>query len=765
MAYKVEDISLDDLEGTDWISVRAINICRNNMLNSLSDIIAFYKTNGSFKSLENCGDKTEKELSEICKRFSNHSLDIIIEKIKELDGIKKLISEFSTDDLKTINQHIEYLVFRLSVRARNGLLGLFSGMPQAHELIETIYSSSFSFHSIRNIGEKSVTELNNFRELLLIFLKKFKFQESKIPTEESIRPVIITDLNETFAQTVNDFNPFKKAALNRHIEYLISNLGVRARNGITEFFGNTFSAKEVIEKMYSYSFDFDDIKNIGSKTVSELNGFKDDITSFIKTLQFIGDDQLSREYAKLIVKTTFSNLPANFDEQFENIFDTTGKIKLFKLILFLIEKGHLLNQREKELFYFLYTETQPQSLDQIAKALDLTKERARQIKVILEDEIQDYFRFILSFNSQDIIDYNITSEKYFKVIDNSFIQKINASEDVQFNVRFYSIICGLFLEKSHSVLGDNETISGKGNYSNAVRYKNCYIIDNLIFNSFDFKGFTDDVSTKLSERIIESYALHFEGYLIQFTKQDCKQFLLNIKDTCETVLYNEFDLVVNNEGYIVFERNIKKLMQDYVLEILGDLGEMTKVEDISKAINEKYPGLETTEQSVRSTLQREKDLFIYIGRTSTYGLKKWQDERDNLKGGTIRDIVEEFLNTKDEPIHITDIMKYVLRFRNTNEYSVKTNIELEENKRFQFFAGDFVGLKGKRYTDTDKYKRVSGSHFRTSVFENMDGWDLEDVVNYFVSNFNYQPIQVKALIEKKFISGELSLTSNNKLKI
>lgn len=179
----------------------------------------------------------------------------------------------------------------------------------------------------------------------------------------------------------------------------------------------------------------------------------------------------------------------------------------------------------------------------------------------------------------------------------------------------------------------------------------------------------------------------------------------------------------------------------------------------------KYPGLETTEQSVRSTLQREKDLFIYIGRTSTYGLKKWQDKRDNLKGGTIRDIVEEFLNTKDEPIHITEIMKYVLKFRNTNEYSVKTNIELEENKRFQFFAGDFVGLKGKRYTDTDKYKRVSGSHFRTSVFENMDGWDLEDVVNYFVTNFNYQPIQVKALIEKKFISGELSLKSNNKLKI
>ncbi len=61
MAFKVDDISLDDLEGTDWISVRAINICRSNSLNSLNDIISFYKTNGSFRNLDNWVIKTEKE--------------------------------------------------------------------------------------------------------------------------------------------------------------------------------------------------------------------------------------------------------------------------------------------------------------------------------------------------------------------------------------------------------------------------------------------------------------------------------------------------------------------------------------------------------------------------------------------------------------------------------------------------------------------------------------------------------------------------------
>lgn len=763
MACKVEDISLQHLEGTDWISVRAINICRNNRLNSLNEIISFYKTNGSFKNLENCGKKIEKELSKICKGFQEHSFDTIIEKIKELDRIKKLVSEFSEDDIKAIDNHIQNLLFKLSVRGRNGLLSLFTGTPQTHELIDKIYSSTFSFSTIRNIGDKTVKELEDFKGELLIFIKKFQLEEN---VGKSTRPIIITDLDENLTEIVDKLNPFKKAALNRHIEYHISNLSVRAKNGITEFFGSTFSAKEVIEKIYSYSFDFYDIKNIGSKTASELNSFKDEISSFIKTLQFIEDEQLSREYAKLIVKTTFSNLPVDFDEQFENVFDTTGKIKLFKLILFLLEKGHLLNEREKELFHFLYTETKPQSLDKIAKDLDLTRERVRQIKVILEDEIQDYFRFILSFNSQDIINYDITSANHFKIIDDFFVGKINASEDVKFNVRFYSIVFGLFLENSHSVLGDNETISGKRKSPSNNRYKNCYIIDNLIFNSFNFEIFTYEVSLKLSERITETYALHFEGYLLQFVKQDGKHSLSTIKLICEAILFNEFDLVVDNEGYIVFERNIKKPMLDYVLEILEELGEMTKVEDISNAINEKYPGLETNEQSVRSTLQREKGLFIYIGRTSTYGLKKWETENTSLKGGTIRDIAEEYLEKHNNPQHIYDIVRYVKKYRNTSSTSIFRNIQAEENNRFVLFEGGFIGLKNKIYAPDDiVFKRIAGTNFRMEILKKFSGWNYDKVVEYYVQTYDYKPVQVINLFETKIQTGEIFLNPDSTITI
>jgi hypothetical protein len=601
-----------------------------------------------------------------------------------------------------------FLISQLTVRGYNGLFSQFGKVPQLEELVEKIYDPSFYFSNIRNIGTKTILELENLKVKFSEYIKKVSLHGLYEVNNESITNSIITTNENSFSEIINDFNPFKKAALNRHIEYLISNLTVRGRNGIAQFYENKLNAKELTESMYTNSFDFRDIKNIGSKTVTELNNFKKDISTFIKTLQNAEDDHLSREYAKLIVKTTFSNLPTNFNEQFETIFDNTGKIKLFKLIYFLIENGHILKKKEKQLFYFLYTEAYTKSLEQIGIELDLGKERLRQIKIIFENEIQNYFRFILSFNSQDLGSYSIPTDVCFKIVDKDFAQKINTAEDVKFNVLFYSIIFGLFLENSHSVLGDDENISGQGNYPNTIRYKYCYLIEKTLFHSFNFETFVNDVNVNLSTRITETYALHFEGYLLQFINPEGKQYLPSIKETCEAIIYNEFDLVVNNEGYIVFERNVKKPLLHYTIEILEALGEMTKVEDIRRAINEKYPELAINEQSVRATLNREKEVFIYIGRTSTYGLAKWESERLDLKGGTIRNLTEEYLREYTEPKHISDITLYILKFRpNTYERSVLDNLKADKSAKFIFMGKGLVGLKEIAYSsDFDGLRRV-----------------------------------------------------------
>jgi hypothetical protein len=108
MLHKVEDIELGDLEKTDWISISAINICKKNGLNSLGDIIDFYKENKSFKKLNECGKNYELELAEKCKKFDSHSLDVIIEKITERNKLKYITSQFDIEELRVVNLKIDF---------------------------------------------------------------------------------------------------------------------------------------------------------------------------------------------------------------------------------------------------------------------------------------------------------------------------------------------------------------------------------------------------------------------------------------------------------------------------------------------------------------------------------------------------------------------------------------------------------------------------------------------------------------------------------
>ncbi len=647
------DIPLLELADIEKMSVRAVNICQTANLNSLRKILCFFQTQGTFKNIRNCGQRTENELIFICNKYLNGH---------------------------TIQQSIPNLPF----------------------------------------------------------------------------------LNKTI-EIISKFNPFKKAALNRHIDYLLSKLNVRARNGIINLFGRVPTANKLLDTIFSKDFNFSRLRNIGEKSSLELVQFKKNISDFTEILQTLDESQLSKEYTSLVIKTSFSNIQNDIDDLLTSAFDLNNKIKLFKLIELLIKSDLPFKKAEKEIFYYKFTNSNKKSLLEIAELLNIGKERLRQIKVNFEDELKSYFSFILNLQEEDLPRYGIESDTVFLLIDDEFANSINSNEEVNFTPQFYSAILSIFHEKTHSIFGDGEMLSTKHKLSNSRRICNFYLIANEIFYSFDFYAFANSVNEILNERIMEDYYLHFQGYIAQFLKQKAKRNFDQIISICESILFNEFHLVVNADGYLIFERNTKKQLSEYVIEALQELNEMTKVDGIVNKIKIKHPHLETSAQSVRATLQREKELFIYIGRSSTYGLRKWQDERENLKGGTIRDIVEEYLMEEDEPKHISEITKFVQKYRDTNEYNIKTNLDLEGSIRFQFFPGEFIGLKSKYYLKTDKYKKAVGSHFRNAIFRNMNGWSIDEVINFFVNKFDYHPIQVKSLIEKKIIKGDVSISSDNKL--
>ena len=113
--------------------------------------------------------------------------------------------------------------------------------------------------------------------------------------------------------------------------------------------------------------------------------------------------------------------------------------------------------------------------------------------------------------------------------------------------------------------------------------------------------------------------------------------------------------------------------------------------------------------------------IIAVSRTSTYALTEW--DSTEKRGGTIRDLVAEYLNSLFQPIApLTDICEYVAQFRDeVKESSVKTNLLAEASNRFcLYYKGDtiYIGFSdypfGEEYEQQEKRKNGRRS-FKDSI--------------------------------------------------
>lgn len=177
----------------------------------------------------------------------------------------------------------------------------------------------------------------------------------------------------------------------------------------------------------------------------------------------------------------------------------------------------------------------------------------------------------------------------------------------------------------------------------------------------------------------------------------------NFLEPIGIILRNEFDLDLIGRK-VIFKRTKKKLVFEYALEALQNICKPTHVSDIISEIKRTYPDFDSNESSLKAAMARYKDTFIFFGRTSTFGLKKWESTFKNIKGGTIRDITEEFLQDCKEPCHITAITRHVNKYRKTDETSVITNLKMTTEKRFVFFKDGYVGLASKKYDALSQMK-------------------------------------------------------------
>lgn len=558
--------------------------------------------------------------------------------------------------------------------------------------LKKYYYKNKSFEKLRNCGRKSNEELieicNKYPD------EYFENKEIEVKEENPLES-IISNLTRVQREVINSF-----------LFVNTNSLSVRSKNAISLHLKNNLKVKNFAKKiLLSESFNVQNIKNVGAKCVPEIEIYISIIKDFIFEVNQTRDEKyLIALKNKFLIQRTF-DIPLVPNEILESE-------SIFQLTEFLLNQNAFFDETQTVIVkraLKLFNNQKELTLDEIAEQVNLSRERVRQIRKLCLEDLFNKLLFISNFNDDLFQKYSIDVESMYIDINTDILNKINQSNNTNFSKEFITYILSAYLKDSFSFVGNYEDVLQPKyfNSRNRHNWNNFYIVEKGLSLEFDFTSFANDVSNRVSDRIEESYSFNFKSYLSRFLTNNNINVLELLFPICEKIINEEFEIYLDLEENITFKKNTLKQVPEYIIEALEHLGKPSKLNKIYNWINRNYPEATKSEEALRGSCQRSNEI-IYFGRSSTFGLKKWEKTRNDIKGGTIKDIITELLENSKTPIHITEILTEIHKYRRkTNERNIITNLKLDPNNSFIIFNQKFIGLTSKKHNyDLEKYKNL-----------------------------------------------------------
>ncbi|MBA3985738.1 MAG: hypothetical protein H0X63_03990 [Flavobacteriales bacterium] len=562
------------------------------------------------------------------------------------------------------------------------------------------YRENKTFNSLRNCGKKSNEELTS---ICLKYIYSDGIEQLELPKTENPLISLISNLTRTQREIINSF-----------IDITFNHLSNRSKNAITSFLKSNLKIRNICDKILANEgFNILEIKNVGRKSVTELNSFFHITKNFIlKVSRIENENDLIALKNRFFIEKTFSitEIPSEILES----------QSIFKLTDFLICQNAIFNKHYNEIFlkaFKIYESQTELTLDEIAEDCGLTRERIRQIRKIFLEELFTKLHFIKITDDDLFQKYNIDILQDYILIDSDIVNLINEINNTNFSNEFITLLIYVYISDKFELIGNIEDVLQPKFFKtkNRHNWNNFYLVNTKICNEFDFIAFADDIDNRLNERIEETYKFNYKSYLFNFLRNGDASILSIIFSIAEKIINHEFEIFIDLNDSIIFKRNTVKQVPEYAIDALEKLGIPSKIEDIYNLIEKDFPEITKSIEALRGSLQRTPEVNCF-GRSSTYGLKKWEDEKEGIKGGTIKDIVLEYLKEKKDPIHVYELLNEVHKYREkTNSKNIITNLKLDPQKQFVIFNQNFIGLSSKIYnsnlTNLPKFLGKMITHF------------------------------------------------------
>lgn len=439
-------------------------------------------------------------------------------------------------------------------------------------------------------------------------------------------------------------------------------------------------------------YDFKQLDGIGKKIALKCRTFYSELTENIIEFSQLTPVGKKRKYNKELFFTHFK-----IKECPEEILSGETYFSFMKTAL---EEGYFFSARDAEIYSQILKifkdDVSTKSHKAIGFQYGLTSERVRQLGQVFFDKIAKISHTIDDLELGMCMD-ELIDDKDLVYLNKEKLTHCSDKGVRAFNPNFVTFILSLY-RNDYALVGNYKYYILDLQFSNRHAWKYIYMVNKEITDLVDLDGIIQYVFENSSARVPDEYKINLKELLKRFRHTEIVEKMVpRIMDILSQIMDLELGLKTDDDYNVTIRRNTYLLIWEYAYDALAALDEPSYLDTIVEKMYEMFPGNEFNPNSVRSSMITQ-DAFIHIGRKSMYGLKRWEDEKRNFKGGTIRDIVEEYISKNGGGLHHIDkIAEHVLQFRpGTTRENIYSNLLLEKNNRFTIPKPGYVGIGDRR---------------------------------------------------------------------
>lgn len=440
-------------------------------------------------------------------------------------------------------------------------------------------------------------------------------------------------------------------------------------------------------------------------------------------------------------------IPAHFAPQ---LVDGSGRLTLFRFLeqFYSSPARSNVNKRAVFLAYAQASGPLPEH-EALALKLDLTRERVRQLVEAQERSLPRELPPLLNIPGWEERYPQLILQAPVHVADGSLMRVINAEEGTNWSPYFEGHLLRMLNAQTHVQVAWNE-VGVAGRAGRRMDLERSLLVRRSML--VEFHRSLVELKDRINAPRTEALAQDLDSFVRAVVSVSTEE----MASALTAFIPAHYGDLVGDDGRLHLPVNSRPDRVELLKVVLEELNEPSSVDRIVAAWNARFPLHPTHASMIRSLVHLNTDLFLSIGRSSTYGLKRWEMEKVDVKGGSIRGIVREFLLKAGGSMPLSAIMEEVLRYRKTNRSSVMTNLQLCEPEQFVFLTGDRVALVDPvPETEATQDLFTERLPLRKQDIKRYVGQPLAVLRTYLIDKLHHTEAEADRVIASRRSSGKL----------